>query len=75
MFRSLPERDAQRVAAALEGLKRSRQRKRTPTGDDAERFLETSAGPMRVLYRIDKRALKVALLRQCNHARVREFPT
>ena len=62
------------MAAALEGLKRSRQRTGAPTGDDAQRFLESRVGHLCVFYRIDKKALKVALLRFRNQARVREFP-
>lgn len=62
------------MAAALEGLKRARQRTQATTGDDAERFLESRAGRLCVFYRIEKQALKVALLRFRNQARVREFP-
>ena len=74
MFRSLPQREAQRVAAALDGLKRARQRTGGVSGDDAQHFLEARAGKLRVVYRVDREALKVALLSHPKHARVREFP-
>ncbi len=74
MFRSLPRREAQRVAAALEGLRRARQRAEPATGTPAGGFIEARAGGLRMLYRIERQALKVALLAQARHARVREFP-
>lgn len=72
MLRSLPRRDAARVAAVLEGLK-DRVPSREASGDnDARTFLETRAGDYRVLYRVDRRTVKVALLNHIRHARVRE---
>lgn len=75
MFRSLPERDAQRVAAALKALKARAPRDDTHGGAvDAQGFLEARANGYRVLYRLDSSALKVALLNRIDQARVREHP-
>lgn len=66
-------REAQRVAVALETLKQARQRLSAPSGDDAQQFLEARAGQLRVHYRVDRQALKVALLSHPKRTRVREF--
>lgn len=74
MFRSLPARDAQRVAVALKALTSKAAGAERAEGVDARGFLEARAGAYRVLYRRHRGALRVALLNHVDQARPREFP-
>lgn len=58
------------MVAALKGLKRDMQRRARAPGANARAFLETRAGNYRLLYRLDREALKVALLAHVRRAHV-----
>ena len=72
MLASLTPRDGQRVAAALNALRRKdwTEAKGTPARD----FIEARAYGYRLLYRFDRDRIKVALLARMADSRPREVP-
>jgi hypothetical protein len=69
---SLRPRDGQRVAVALDALRRKDWTK--AKGTSARDFIEARAGGYRFLYRFDRDRIKVALLARMADARPREMP-